>query len=1246
MRTMLRVLALCSALAAILLLSAIGSTSGDSASGVGGLADPQESAAQDIATLLQSAQSSSPTHGVAKPSASEPVRLSTENGYIRSLGAPPQFEFPVVGLRLGDADGTARSFLAEHTAAFGISNEQVGWATMRSTLSNGRSSVRLQQTYAGIPVFAAEIIVQLSEMGGVESVLSDIATDTEALDTNKVSTVPSVSAHEAQAAAIRVMESGDSDLGLEASVPVLTIYEPSVVGNSGSVRLVWDITVTSSITPLVRERVLVCAHTTDVVFHYPLAVSAKNRQIYDSANTSADPGTQCRFEGQPASGIADCNLAYDYFGDTYDFYFVHHGRDSINGSGMPLSATVRFCEPGYPCPFANAFWNGSRMYFGQGFVADDVVGHELTHGVTQYESNLVYANQSGAMNESFSDIWGEFIDLTNGRGNDAPAVRWLCGEDLAMGAIRSLSNPPAYSDPDRMGSSYYYTGAVDGGGVHTNSGVGNKLAYLLTDGSTFNGQTVQGMGIDRVAALFYEAQTNLLTSGSNYSDLHVQLTQAAVNLGWTPAERSNLRAACLAVEIAPAYSVQTTTYNWIDPSSHTVLTLSNDSVSSAQSIPFPFKLYGSSQSQVYVGSNGLIALSTSGATSATNTNIPASSTPNNAMYPYWDDLNPGSGGSVRIGTSGSAPNRRLVVSWVGVPRNSTTSYLTFQALLCETTNEVVFQYQEVQSGDATYGAGRSATVGLENSVGTLAAKYSYNGSTLLQNNLAIRFQPATGGSAVSLDRDACGCSSVVGATLSDNHLANAGTHGVTVSSSNGDSEPLVLAETPAGSGFFTGAVQASPDAVAVADGTLQVVDGATITVTYQDADDGSGSPATLTDAATVDCVYPAISNVQVSAITDISATVTFTTSESATGRASVGQVCGSYDIVSDDPASATTHTVQLTGLSPVHTYLFAVEATDAAGNTATNNNGGACWSFTTVCDTVPPVITHAPLANTGKLAGPYPVCALVTDNRGVGAVTLYWNKNGGSFTSLSMTSSGTPNQYCADIPGPSVIGDRYCYYIEATDTSTCSANTARSPATGENCFDIIDCRPPAPTSPSPADGATDVPVDTNLSWVGEHAASAVPTRVASALESIIQRSGIYNAPLVLSFDGSSLLDSGGEKSNPTVYSKAEEIASVRSAVEAGIETISTLNVVVCGAQSDLLRNADIQAKLLSTGKFNTVSIINVHAVTPTLAELQAFDAVQVYSNLSYQNSVGLGDAMAGYVDAGGGAVCMVFARHA
>src|SRR6476620_5352850 len=130
------------------------------------------------------------------------------------------------------------------------------------------------------------------------------------------------------------------------------------------------------------------------------------------------------------------------------------------------------------------------MVYGDGFPVDDVVGHELTHGVTDFESSLFYFAQSGAINESLSDVFGEFIDLSNtaGGGNDSAAARWKIGEDI--GAFRDMKNPPAFGDPDMMQSANYFSGPGDNAGVHTNSGVNNKAAFLMTDGGTFNGKTV------------------------------------------------------------------------------------------------------------------------------------------------------------------------------------------------------------------------------------------------------------------------------------------------------------------------------------------------------------------------------------------------------------------------------------------------------------------------------------------------------------------------------------------------------------------------------------------------------------------------------------------------------------------------------------------------------------------------------------------------------------------------------------
>jgi hypothetical protein len=195
---------------------------------------------------------------------------------------------------------------------------------------------------------------------------------------------------------------------------------------------------------------------------------------------------------------------------------------------MTIVSTVH-----YSTGYTNAFWDGEQIVYGDAYgypLADDIVAHEFTHGVTQYESDLFYYYQSGAINESFSDLWGEYYDQSNGLGTDTAAVKWRIGEDAGDPGMRSMSNPPGYGDPDKMSSSYYYEGAEDSGGVHTNSGINNKAAFLMVDGGTFNGKTMSALGWEKVSAIYYEVQTNLLASGADYSDLYYALQQACLNL--------------------------------------------------------------------------------------------------------------------------------------------------------------------------------------------------------------------------------------------------------------------------------------------------------------------------------------------------------------------------------------------------------------------------------------------------------------------------------------------------------------------------------------------------------------------------------------------------------------------------------------------------------------------------------------------------------------------------------------------
>ncbi|MBS1609598.1 MAG: M4 family metallopeptidase, partial [Bacteroidetes bacterium] len=217
---------------------------------------------------------------------------------------------------------------------------------------------------------------------------------------------------------------------------------------------------------------------------------------------------------------------------TYDFYKNKFGRNSIDNAGFAIKSYVH-----YSTSYFNAFWDGSRMTYGDGSSTDnnlpltalDVCGHEISHGLTSFTSNLTYSNEPGAMNEGFSDIFGTAIEFYA-----RPAsADWLIGGDFYI--IRSMSNPNAYGQPDTYKGTFWYAGTSDYGGVHTNSGVLNFWFYLLSAGGTGvndNGfsYNVAGIGIDAAAAIAFKTNTAYLTSTAQYLDARVASIQAATDI--------------------------------------------------------------------------------------------------------------------------------------------------------------------------------------------------------------------------------------------------------------------------------------------------------------------------------------------------------------------------------------------------------------------------------------------------------------------------------------------------------------------------------------------------------------------------------------------------------------------------------------------------------------------------------------------------------------------------------------------
>lgn len=243
------------------------------------------------------------------------------------------------------------------------------------------------------------------------------------------------------------------------------------------------------------------------------------RSIHDAQQLTALPGVLVRSEGQAAVADESVNEAYDGLGQTSDLYAAEYGRDSLDGRGLPLVASVH-----YDRDFQNAFWDGQQMVFGDGdgevfnsFTDSvDVIGHELTHGFTQYTAGLTYVAQSGALNESVSDVFGSLVKQRN-LGQSAAEADWLIGEGLFTAkirakALRSMKAPgTAYDDPVLGKDPQPATMADyqemphdedhDNGGVHINSGIPNHAFYLAAVG--IGGNAWEGAG-----RIWYDVMTS------------------------------------------------------------------------------------------------------------------------------------------------------------------------------------------------------------------------------------------------------------------------------------------------------------------------------------------------------------------------------------------------------------------------------------------------------------------------------------------------------------------------------------------------------------------------------------------------------------------------------------------------------------------------------------------------------------------------------------------------------------------
>ena len=451
------------------------------------VAPPQRPSAQDIASLSQAA--------------TESLTIS-----YNPISQRPSFvrgRIPLAGLGLQATDtGTAVAFalMRRYARLFGVDSSARDLQLVESRADRlGMHHVVMQQQVGNVPVYNAIYAVHVDpRSGSVAALTSSLVPD---IQVN--TTTPKLSEDSARAVARSFLIRG------EPRSSRLMVYRRRDQGSRA--RLAWIVEVSGFAaasppdTIPARRDVVIDATEGKPLDMIDRLYVARNRRIHDAAGTTTLPGTLARSEGQGPVADPDVNAAYQFFGTTYDYYSATHGRDSYDNAGATLLGTVN-----YSVNFQNAFWDGTQMVFGDGFAVEDVTAHELTHAVTEKTANLEYVWQSGALNESFSDIFGAMVDRAD----------WLMGEDLPIGAIRDMQNPAAFGQPGN--TSGWVATCSDNQGVHTNSGIFNKAFVNIAT----------AIGKNDAERIFYRVLTTpgYLSPQATMQDARGAAIQAAVDL--------------------------------------------------------------------------------------------------------------------------------------------------------------------------------------------------------------------------------------------------------------------------------------------------------------------------------------------------------------------------------------------------------------------------------------------------------------------------------------------------------------------------------------------------------------------------------------------------------------------------------------------------------------------------------------------------------------------------------------------
>lgn len=580
---------------------------------------------------------------------------NSESGFILDPAADP------ISTREVSVRSAVDLVLAQNAAAWGITPSD--WRITRiGQLRSGRDVVTLTQHASGIPILGTSMVLSFS---------SDQALTSVQYQTSKLpaSVSPGFSKSVAQAKIESLARDYWNDAAgeLTTTEPALVVLRDGLYVKSAPATLAYEANVfrVGSIQGL---KIRIDAHTASGLSTTPTekavtqspAVCDANQQFWNHLTTICIPGHEKELLSPNANAVRLTEIVQD-ISDLYEPRMSEYpfdldgdpntpiaaltfnemvGNALVDGGPRPVSIVLNFCYTYCPSAWANAFWgsfpsqNGSQagvgadywfggMFIGQGFeTSDDVIAHEMTHGVTGGYVSFDYQLQSGAIDESMADIFGESVDQLDHRIGEVPSeeAQWLIAEDADLpgttydGPYRSMANPTLMSDPDRVGSANFKACTVvtennDGCYVHTNSGVPNKLAYLIARGGNFNGQSIAPLSADAdtSVSLMNELFFDVLAMKSTSTMTFKQLGEAVIascaelypyNNAFTPTACANVKKAVFATQLTAVSSAKpivskTTVKKGYSFTATSKIRLLTGAYPGAVSVKFQFKKKGS-----------------------------------------------------------------------------------------------------------------------------------------------------------------------------------------------------------------------------------------------------------------------------------------------------------------------------------------------------------------------------------------------------------------------------------------------------------------------------------------------------------------------------------------------------------------------------------------------------------------------------------------------------------------------------